>query len=395
MKKILLYLILLMAITMAGVVAYVSVTGLLKVFTGAGTLGLMLFTTIEIAKVVATMAIHTYSKTIGWLYNILLSLFIGIAMLITSMGIYGFLSSSYKDSFAQMESINFKVELLTEKKINFDEELTTYRLERTSLNETIGELTKGLSNNVIQYKDRETGQIITTTSSTTRKALEKQLENANKRIVAVNSKVDSLSNLAFELESEILETKLGNEAAVELSSLQYLADVTGQSMDDVMKWFILLLIIIGDPMAVIMVIVFSKVINQKKPNEPKNGDKIKIKRDNGSTINNDEYFESLDKYEGLKKKIKNETISDLEPIGDISVKEKVVNDTPTNEQEPLKNGDKLTGRIKREDIKEIKQQGSRGYSVDVPEPNSVTKIGTNKEIRDEKPRTVYFNRPNK
>ena len=65
MKKILLYLILVMAVGMAGIVAYVSVGGLLKVFSGAGTLGLLFFSTIEVAKIVATSAIHTYGNKIS------------------------------------------------------------------------------------------------------------------------------------------------------------------------------------------------------------------------------------------------------------------------------------------------------------------------------------------
>lgn len=49
-----------------------------------------------------------------------------------------------------------------------------------------------------------------------------------------------------------------------------------------------------------------------------------------------------------------------------------------------------TGNVKREEIKEIKQ-GTRGYSVNVPEPK---KVGTNKEVREDEPRTFYFKRPN-
>lgn len=49
-----------------------------------------------------------------------------------------------------------------------------------------------------------------------------------------------------------------------------------------------------------------------------------------------------------------------------------------------------TGNVKREEIKEIKE-GSRGYSVDVPEPK---KVGTNKEVREGEPNKFYFRRPN-
>lgn len=252
-----------MAIGMAGVVAFVSVGGLLKIFTGAGTAGLILFSALEVGKIIATSAIHTYGKRIGWFYNSLLSLMILIAMGITSMGIYGFLSSSYKESFAKMESVNSQVELLETKKDGYQEQLNFVVEEKNTLNKTIGELSKGLSNNVIQYKDPETGEIITTTSSSTRRALEKQLDNAVVRQEKVNVKADTLSSIIFRLDTEILETKLANDSANELSTLQYLSDITGKSMDEVMKWFIFLLIIIGDPMAILMVIVFSKVVNGK------------------------------------------------------------------------------------------------------------------------------------
>jgi len=268
MKKILLYLVLLMALSLAGIVAYVSVNGLLKIFTGAGTVGLMFFTAVEVAKVVATSVIHTYGKRIGWFYNILLSLSILIAMAITSMGIYGYLSSSYKDSFAKMENVDSQVELLESKRDGYQDQLVFIVDEKETLNNTIGELSKGLANNVIQYRDPTTGEIITTTSSSTRRALEKQLDNAIIRQSSVNAKADSLSTIIFDLENEILETKLSNDSASELSTLQYLSDITGKSMDEVMKWFILLLIIIGDPMAVLLVIVFNKVVKKDENDAP-------------------------------------------------------------------------------------------------------------------------------
>ena len=59
--------------------------------------------------------------------------------------------------------------------------IPVYNEEKSSINEAVTSLRDGLSNNVIQYKDRETGEIITTTSSSTRRALEKQLDQAIER----------------------------------------------------------------------------------------------------------------------------------------------------------------------------------------------------------------------
>jgi len=252
---------------MAAIVAYVSVGGLLKVFSGAGTLGLLFFSAIEIAKIVATSAIHTYSKKITWVYKAALSLGIGIAMVITSVGIYGFLSSTYQETFMKLENVEAQVSLLEKKRNGFQVQLDNVISEKTSIDGRISDLSKGLSNNVIQYKDSETGQLITTTSSSTRKALEKQLDGAMVRQDALNIKSDGLNDKVYELDNQIVEVKLGNDSAAELGPLKYLSEVTGKSMDEVMKYFIFLLIIIGDPMAVLMVIVFNKIVKKNEEDE--------------------------------------------------------------------------------------------------------------------------------
>jgi hypothetical protein len=485
MKKVLLYLILIMAIGMAGTVAYVSVSGLLKVFTGAGTLGLLLFSAIEISKMVATSAIHTYGKKIGLFYNILLSLAILISMAITSMGIYGFLSSSYKESFAKMENVDSQVELLETKRNSYQKQLDILNSEKESITNTISELSKGLSNNVVQYKDPKTGQIITSTSSSTRKTLEKQLNNAIVKESDVNTKVDKLNTLVFDLENQILETKLGNDSANELGTLKYLADITGKSMDEVMKWFIFLLIIIGDPMAVLMVIVFNKIVN--KEDESSIFNPITGEIDLSGPIrpmpyNDDEYFndELLDMHpingsnpesimspteepetnyikqiqNNLRRgiPIEDDVVSDVvneyvelpiednlpEPITDSEILEEMIEknksenvimdkDEQIEEIIPVMAMDAPNGKglmstmdiideiientpeeqiIENvEEVKQLKREPviprgkiiesdvvkKRDFSVDVPQPN-ITRIGTNKEVRDNQTNVIFFKR---
>jgi len=478
MKKVLLYLILVMAIGMAGTVAYVSVTGLLKVFTGAGTLGLMLFSAIEIAKMVATSAIHTYGKKIGWFYNSLLSIAILISMAITSMGIYGFLSSSYKESFAKMENVDSQVELLETKRDGYQKQLDILNSEKESITNTITELSKGLSNNVIQHKDPKTGQIITSTSASNRKALEKQLDNAILRESEVSGKVDKLNTLVFDLDNQILETKLGNDSANELSTLKYLSDITGKSMDEVMKWFILLLIIIGDPMAVLMVIVFNKVV---KGGDDDNDDEPKVINSNGpdkDDITDDELFgsglmdmipirgsdpeaivtvhqevpsdyikqiqDNLRRGILINNDVVNDAVNDAlteyielpyeqslpAPITDGEILEEIIennkkeidcdeessdsiNESPTQEEisftspidELTENSPEEQIQENVEDVKQLKREPiiprgriiesdvvkSRDFSVDVPEPN-ITRIGTNKEVRDNQSNVIFFKR---
>jgi len=419
MKKVLLYLILIMAVAMAGTVAYVSVSGLLKVFTGAGTLGLMLFSAIEIAKIVATSAIHTYGKKIGWFYNSLLSIAILISMVITSMGIYGFLSSSYKESFAKMENIDNQVKLLESKRDTYKKQIAIITTEKEGLNSTVTELTKGLANNVIQYKDKETGQIITTTSSKTRKVLEKQLDNAISRQKKVNAKSEEISSIVFDLENEILETKLGNDAANELSTLKYLSDITGKTMDEVMKWFILLLIIIGDPMAVLMVIVFNKVVNKDEEDKLDNDTPKPRVKDNKVEVDlkydvehkdediyiilneaaNEVVNDNIEPQEDIQKQLQdsNDKLEEaLNKLKEIYKPIEVLDNTP---EEQIEENVEEVKQLKREPIvprgkiieEDLIKNKDRGFSVDVPDPK-ITKIGSQKEIHEDKPNVFFFKR---
>ena len=422
MKKILLYFILIMAVGMAGIVAYVSVSGLLKVFTGAGTLGLLLFSSIEISKIIATSAIHTYSNRIGWFYKLLLSLGILIAMVITSMGIYGFLSSTYKESFSKFENMNSQIELLEKKRDGYQEQFNYVIEEKTSVNTTINELSSGLSNNVIQYRDEVSGEIITTTSSSTRRALEKQLDNAIIRQDGLNVKADSIGALVFDLENQILETKLGDETSSELGPLKYLAEVTGKSMDEVMKWFILLLIVIGDPMAVLMVIVFNKVINYNKYDRPKELLKPIITTSNDSSTNlhseiiedsievNNEPEEEPIKEEPIKEEPIKEELQvyiapeAIEPEVEVIEPEAEVIEPEVGVIEPefevpdeiiVTNIKSKSDKITLDEIKEVKER-ERGFSVTIPsrknKSNTVSRIGSNKEVRDSDNNTIYFKR---
>jgi len=405
----------------------------LKVFAGAGTVGLILFSSIEAAKIVATSAIHTYGKKIGWFYNGILSLFIAIAMIITSMGIYGFLSSSYKQTFSKFENMEAQIELLEKKVSGYQGQLDIVNNEKKGVSETITQLTKGLSNNVIQYKDKETGEIITTTSSSTRKVLQKQLDGAIERQGVLNDKSDALNDKVFEVENEITDIKLADDVGAELGPLRYLADVTGMSMDDVMKYFIILLIVIGDPMAVVMVIVFSKVVNygkvdSDKPTSAKNAivdpnegltedmkkvivkEELKIKEEKVKEIVNQ--FESNEKEDDTEyfdeahalDMVLNNMVEDLEEediIEEADVIEELskpenkvymksnegVEEITTNETDEKKG-------IAREDIKEIKES-ERGFSVSIPvrnKKNDVERIGSNKEVRNGKSDKVYFKR---
>jgi len=199
-----------------------------------------------------------------------------VLMLITSAGIYGFLTAAYQKTSDQLTVIDKQTELFEMKKDRYQEQLNAYVVEKEQLTESISELSKGLSNNVIQYTDKETGQIITTTSSSTRRVLEKQLTNFREEKFDVSKKIETFTDSVTSLDIQILEITSNNELAAEIGPLRYLSTLTNIPMNKVVNWFTLLIVFVFDPMAVAMVIALNKYIDDGKSHNELTKEDVKV-----------------------------------------------------------------------------------------------------------------------
>ncbi len=258
------------ALSVSASAAFYSVSGLSKLFAGAAFAVIIMATSLEVAKLVIASLLYQYRKTIPRLLKYYLSVAAVVLVLVTSMGIYGFLSAAYQETAAKAGSIDSQIALIETKRDNVKEQLAVYNDEKSSINTAVSDLRSGLSNNKIQYRDRETGQIITTTSSSTRRALEKQLDQAILRQTEINTKVDNLNEQLFEYETEIVEVKTGNDIAGELGPLKYLSGLTGIPMDRIINYLLLTIIFVFDPLAIALVIAanfaFEKLRSKTKNN---------------------------------------------------------------------------------------------------------------------------------
>ena len=209
---------------------------------------------LEVAKLVIASLLYQYRKTLPFLLKAYLSIACVVLILITSMGIYGFLSAAYQDTANKEGNVEARIVLIETKRDNIKEQLEVYTDEKTSINEAVAELRKGLSNNKVQWRDKETNQIITSTSSSTRKALTKQLDQAIERQTEVNTKVDDLNEKIFNYETEIVETRIEDGNTSELGPLKYLSGLTGLPMDKIINYLLLTIIFVFDPLAIALVI---------------------------------------------------------------------------------------------------------------------------------------------
>jgi hypothetical protein len=258
------FLIAISALSVSASAAFYSVTGLSKLFAGASTEVLIMASSLEISKLVIASLLYQYWGSINKALRTYLTLACVVLILITSMGIYGFLSSSYQVTANKAGNIDAQVELLEKKRDNYKEQLALYNTEKESINTSITELRGGLSNNTSQYVDRKTGQLIITSSSANRKSLERQLDQAVIRQSTLNQKVDSLNTLVFDIETQIVDTQTNGELAGELGSLKYLSNLTGVSMDKIINYLLLIIIFVFDPLAISLVIAANFAFAQLK-----------------------------------------------------------------------------------------------------------------------------------
>ena len=264
--------------------AYYSVSGLSKLFAGAAFAVIVMAASLEIAKLVIASLLYQYRKTLPKFLKYYLSIACFVLILITSMGIYGFLSAAYQETAAKSGNIDAQIALIETKRDNVKNQLVVYNDEKTSINNAVADLRTGLSNNVIRYTDTS-GNVVTTTSSSTRRALEKQLDQAIGRQDIINTKVDDLNEKLFNYETEIVEVSTNNDIAGELGPLKYLSGLTGIPMDKIINYLLLTIIFVFDPLAIALVIAANFAFEQLKGKTKTNlyREEVKLDEDQNKT----------------------------------------------------------------------------------------------------------------
>jgi hypothetical protein len=261
-KNVFPYIVYASAFALAGSAAYYSVFGLSKLFSAQALAVVIMAGTLEVSKLITASYLHRYWKQIGLLLKTYLVTAVFVLMFITSIGIYGFLVSAYQTTADQLTVLDKQVDVIELKRERFQTQLDEYSAEKKQLSGSISELSKGLSNNVIQYRDQETGEIITTTSSSTRRVLERQLDDSKQQRNMVNLKIESLTDSITSLDLQVLDIESNNDVVAELGPLRYVAEITDNPMNKVVNWFILIFIFVFDPLAITLLIA-AQIANKK------------------------------------------------------------------------------------------------------------------------------------
>lgn len=260
------FIIALSALSVSLSAAFYSVSGLGKLFAGASTQVIIMASSLEIAKLVIASLLYQYWDTLNKVLRAYLAIATVVLMLITSMGIYGFLSGAYQETANRAGTVDAQVTLLETKKANLVGQRDLLTKEKEALVTSMSNLQSGLANNKTSYVDKK-GNLIQSSSSANRKSLEKQLESSTTRQDNLNIKLDDVNNKIFELDNQIVEVKTGSDIAAELGPLKYISGLTGTPMDQIVNYLLLIIIFVFDPLAISLVIAANFAFAQLKPKE--------------------------------------------------------------------------------------------------------------------------------
>jgi len=253
------------ALSVSASAAFYSVFGLSKLFAGASTEVMIMAGSLEIAKLVTASLLYQYWGTINKILRTYLAIATTVLILITSMGIYGFLSAAYQDTFNQLTLVENEKKFIQQKIDFYQSDLDRYDEELNRISGNISTLSNAKATS-IQVRDTTVSSGIRNTISTAELRLAQsriQVEEENrkgvqeKRTVAV----DSLRKY----QQQVLELENNTEVAGELGPLKYISGLTGYPMDKVINVLLLIIIFVFDPLAVSLVIASNFAYNQAFP----------------------------------------------------------------------------------------------------------------------------------
>jgi hypothetical protein len=190
-----------------------------------------------------------------------------VLVLITSAGIYGFLSNAYQLTANQDKIVTRGIELVDTKQNIYEQSKLEYTAEKETIVNSISELRKSLANpGQVQFVDKKSGKVVTSTSnnSQVRKSLEIQLNDAIQRRDELTKQIQISSDSIGKFEIEKIELENNSDAAAELGPLKYISALTGITMDRIVNYFLLLIIFVFDPLAIALVLASSFAFSQMK-----------------------------------------------------------------------------------------------------------------------------------
>lgn len=236
------FLLLVTTLAIAGSAAFFSVYGLAQIFSGSFLPVVVMAGSLEAGKLITASFLYQYWKVLTFSIKSYLIAAVGILMLITSLGIFGFLSAAHQKDILPLQQIQQEVVLLEQQKQEI-EKLKEERLERK----------KQIDQQVANLPDdRVKG----------RQALSKTFESEQKQILSDVTKFnDQITQTTLKLQ-ELKSKELIKTA--DTGPIVFIANALGSGVENATVWIIILIMFAFDPLAVALTIGVNIALRARK-----------------------------------------------------------------------------------------------------------------------------------
>ena len=232
------------ALIIAGCAAFFSITGLGVLFSGAAASVMVMAGSLEFAKLVAATYLKQKWDEIQGFNKWYLVSAVALLMLITSAGIFGYLSNAFQQQNLKLQQVDREIAVYSTK-------ITTNETQIEQLSAQLGQLSA------------TQGQILDKGKVNSR--LLRSIDNKDKQTAQINKKISDLQSENAKNNDEINKIKVTNlDLEKEVGGFRFVAEAFGMELKNVVKFFIFLIVIVFDPLAVALIIAFNGLIEDKK-----------------------------------------------------------------------------------------------------------------------------------
>ena len=244
------YLVGIAAVVIAGCAAYFSVTGLAVLFAGASIPVMVMAGSLEFAKLITATYLKQKWNDISGFNKWYLTISVGVLMIITSAGIFGYLSNAFQQQNLGLQKV--------------ERDIVVYQTQITKNDVEINRFTTQINNlqQIRNSQEANISKVVERNGNTSR--LTQMVKNADVEITTISKRIDDLSiqsNAALDSINSIKNNNI--ELEREVGGFRFVAESFGIPLNSVVKFFIFLIVIVFDPLAIALIIAFNGLVAKK------------------------------------------------------------------------------------------------------------------------------------
>jgi hypothetical protein len=235
------------ALLLSAVAAWYSVAGLVAIFSAAAIPVIIMGGSLELGKIVATVWLHNNWKRAGIVFKLYLVPAIAFLMILTSMGIFGYLSKAHSDQSLVSGDVQGKIAIYDEKIKTARENIEANRKQLKQMDEAVDQVMARSQDE----KGAEKAVSIRKNQSRDRVSLAKEIETNQKLIATLNDESAPIRAEVRKVEAEVGPIKY-------IAALIYGDNPDANLLERAVRWMIIMIVLVFDPLALTLILAASK-----------------------------------------------------------------------------------------------------------------------------------------